>query len=148
MHSNNIDYIHVFEYQNIDITIVDKEKIPKMSLKSVRKAKAGEFLNWIRILLIVVSEEINSLNSHGVSVSHGHDRWFSEKLNYDVREIHQNYDNICGDKTHQTREVIFWLERIESVFTPLWSGHDFGHKFWPKLWLLHSVGITDLFLSS
>ena len=30
-----------------------------MSLKSVRKAKAGEFLNWMGILLIVVSEEIN-----------------------------------------------------------------------------------------
>ena len=47
MHSNNIDHIHVFGYQNIDITIVDKEKIPKMSLKSVRKTKAGEFLNWM-----------------------------------------------------------------------------------------------------
>jgi hypothetical protein len=47
LHSNNIDHIHVFEYQNIDITIVDKEKIPKMSLKSVRKTKAGEFLNWM-----------------------------------------------------------------------------------------------------
>jgi hypothetical protein len=45
LHSNNIDHIHVFEYQNIDITIVDKQKIPKMSLKSVRKAKAGKFLN-------------------------------------------------------------------------------------------------------
>ena len=47
MHSSNIDHIHVFPYQNIDITIVDKEKIPKMSLKSVRKTKAGEFLNWM-----------------------------------------------------------------------------------------------------
>jgi hypothetical protein len=64
--SNNIDHIHVFEHQNIDITIVDKEKIPKMSLKSV----AGECLNWMGILLIVVSEEINGSNSYGVSVSH------------------------------------------------------------------------------
>jgi hypothetical protein len=70
LHSNDIDHIHVFEYQNIDITIVDKEKIPKMSLKSVRKTKAGEFFNWMEILLIVVSDEINGSNSHGVSVSH------------------------------------------------------------------------------
>ena len=28
---------------------------------------------------------------------------FQKKLNYNVMEIYQNHENICGDRTHQKR---------------------------------------------
>ena len=57
---------------------------------------------------------------------------FQKKLNYNVKEICQNHENICGDRTHQSREVTFWLERNGSVIPTLWSGHNFGQNLWPK----------------
>ena len=47
----------------------------------------------------------------------------------------------------KNQRVIYRPERIGRVIPTLWSGHDFSHEFWPKLWPLHSVGITGPILS-
>src|ERR1700685_3670679 len=54
---------------------------------------------------------------------------FQKRLNYDAKEISQNCENICGDKTHQKLGGHIYPKRIRWLFPTLWSSHEFGHKF-------------------
>ena len=78
---------------------------------------------------------------------HSHDRCFSKKLNYDGIKIAKTVRIFMEIEHIKNWGVTFWPERIGQLFPTLWSGHEFGCKFWPNLWPLHSMGNSGPILS-
>ena len=80
-------------------------KIWNSTATSPPKKWKCEILPVLPSFLVGISHDILKLTREGspeaLLMCHSHNWWFSKKLNYNVKEIRQNRENICGDRIHQ-----------------------------------------------
>src|ERR1700729_239877 len=108
-----------------------------MSLKSVRKTKAGEFLNWMEILLIVVSDKTwgsgpllhmawySSLQGTGFNLSKY--RWCYEFGRVSHCFVQQGY--LCPQVTCIHRFIIHRIIPLKSSRKPKRDPYKYSQTF-------------------